>query len=386
MHLTYQLLLFLKSNYTALYEEQGHYKFFEFLNLAMKTFISNDWDIDSKSIEIIAYFIKKYFDRALSTHNCIEAGLYYDIVKTKFISLKHISEPRKNYWLCHFSNRAAIITDRSSDFFLQRNQNEADALYEESRQYCLAAENPADLKMQILIDDFYRHYVYRHSLELTELLFFFEELSKLDKDKLHENNNLQYHLILMKYMELKLTYVTDDKLKILLAAVINLRHKCDSPFYVVKLYLIEIYILIEMKEYSQAYVQLNMAKEYAITKDMRRWIYKLSCTKAFLLKICPNIEKEINLQNQIRIAFEQFIRARKNSIQDLKREIFIPIELAKISEDSTKKKLIECIKSQDKTQDFWKKLNNYISGNYPFNDNKPFWSYFTIYGISFPNI
>lgn len=52
MGLIHQLLLFLKNNYTSLYEEQGHYKFFSFLDLAMKTFISNDWDTDNESIEI----------------------------------------------------------------------------------------------------------------------------------------------------------------------------------------------------------------------------------------------------------------------------------------------------------------------------------------------
>ena len=104
------------------------------------------------------------------------------------------------------------------------------------------------------------------------------------------------------------------------------------------------------------------------------------------MKICPSIEKEINLQGQICIAFEQFVRMRKNSIQDLKREIFLLVELAKMSDDSTKRKIIECIKAQDNTQDFWGAINDYILGNQTSNGIKYFNSYFTINGISFPNI
>ncbi|MBE6841118.1 MAG: ATP-binding protein [Ruminococcus sp.] len=386
MGLIHQLLLFLKNNYTPLYEEQGHYKFFLFLELAMKTFISNNWDTDNESIEIIAYFIKKYFDRALSTYNYSTVGRNYDAIKAKFISLKHLPESRKNYWLCHFSNRAAIVADRASDVFWGGAYNDADTLYKESRKRCLDAGDPSELRMQILIDEFYRYYVYGHSLKGTILNSFYDDLRKLDTDELHEIISLQYHLILMEYMKLKLANTGADKLKELPENIISLRKKCNSPFYVIKLYLIEIYILIETEEYGQAYELLDEAKEYALTKDMRSWIYKLSCAKAFLMKICPSIEKEIDLQGQIRIAFEQFIRIRKNSIQDLKREIFLPVELSKMSEDATMRKIVECIKAQDKTQDFWGDLNDYISGNMTSNGIKYFRSYFTIHGIDFPNI
>lgn len=386
MGLIHQLLLFLKNNYAPLYDEQGHYKFFSFLELAMKTFISNDWDTDNKSIEIIAYFIKKYFDRALSTCNYSEVGRNYDAVKAKFISLKHLPEPRKNYWLCHFSNRAAIVADRESDVFLSGACNGADALYKESMERCSNAGDPGELRMQILIDEFYRYYVYGHSLTGTILKSFYDDLHKLDTGELHEITSLQYHLIFMEYMKLKLSNARADKLKGLPETVISLRKKCNSPFYAIKLYLIEIYILIETEEYSQAYELLDEAKEYALMKDMRGWIYKLSCAKAFLMKMCPSIEKEIDMQGQIRIAFEQFVRTKKKSIQELKREIFLPVELANMSDGSTLGKIVECIKAQDKTQNFWDNLKNYISGNKAPNVIKYFRSYFTIHGISFPNI
>lgn len=386
MGLINQLLLFLKNNYTPLYEEQGHYKFFSFLDLAMKTFISNDWDSDSESIEIIAYFIKKYFDRALSTYNYSAVGRNYEAVKAKFISLKHLSESRKNYWLCHFSNRAAIVADRASDVLLGDTSNGADALYKESRNRCSDAGDPSELRMQILIDEFYRYYIYSHSLTGAILNSFYNDLRKLDAGEFHKITSLQYHLILMEYMKLKMANAESDKLMDLPQTVISLRKKCNSPFYVIKLYLIEIYILIETEKYDQAYELLDEAKKYALMKDMRGWIYKLSCAKAFLIKICPGIEKEINLQGQIRIAFEQFIRLRKNSIQDLKREIFLLVELAKMSEDFTLKKIIECIKAQDKTQDFWGDLDKNISGKIAYSHMNDFKSYFTIHGISFPNI
>lgn len=386
MGLINQLLLFLKNNYTPLYEEQGHYKFFSFLDLAMKTFISNDWDADCESIETIAYLIKKYFDRAISTYNYSEVRHYYDAVKVKFTSLKQLPETRKNYWLCHFSNRAAIVADRTSDILLGGAHNDADALYKESRERCSYAGNPTELRMQILIDEFYRRYVYGHSLTIETLSDFYDGLHALDTGELHDITSLQYHLILMEYMKLKLTDASADKLKVLPETVISLRKKCNSSFYTIKLYLIEIYILIETEEYSHAYDLIDEAKEYALMKDMRGWIYKLSCTKAFLMKICPNIEKEIDIQGQIRIAFEQLVRMRRNSIQDLKREIFLPIELVKMSGDSTKRKIIECIKAQDNTQDFWEELNNHILGNQTSKGIKYFRSYFTIGGISFPNI
>lgn len=386
MGLINQLLLFLQNNYTPLYEEQGHYKFFSFLDLAMKTFISNDWDADCESIEIIAYFIKKYFDRALSTYNYSEVRHYYEAVKVKFTSLKHLPETRKNYWLCHFSNRAAIVADRASDILLGGAHNDADALYKESRERCSDAGNPTELRMQLIIDEFYRYYVYDHSLKDTILNSLYNDLHEFNADELSNAFSLHYHFVLMEYMKLKLENAEADKLKKLLKAVISLKKKCNSPFYIIKLYLIEIYILIEIKEYRKAYELLSEAKEYALMKDMRGWIYKLSCTKTFLMKICPSIEKEINLQGQICIAFEQFVRMRKNSIQDLKREIFLLVELAKMSDDSTKRKIIECIKAQDNTQDFWGTINNHILGNQTPNGIKYFKSYFTIDGISFPNI
>ena len=386
MGLINQLLLFLKSNYTPLYEEQGHYKLFSFLNLAVKTFISNDWDTDSESIEIIAFFIKKYFDRALSTYNYSEVGRNYESVKTKFTSLKHLSELRKNYWLCHFSNRAAIAADKVSNILLGGDSNGADALYKESMERCSDAGDPSELRMQILIDEFYRYYIYGHSLTGTILNSFYNGLRDFDTSELHEIASLQYHLILMQYMTLKLENAYADKLKELLQTVISMRKKCDSPFYSIKLYLVEIYILIETEEYCRAYELIDEAKEYILMKDMRSWIYKLSCTKAFLMKICPGIEKKVGLQEQIRIAFEQFMRQKKDFIQDLQREIFLPVELAKMSEDSTLNKIFECIKVQDKTQSFWGNLKIYLSDNKASNDIKYFRSYFTIHGFSFPNI
>lgn len=400
MGLTHQLLLFLKNNYAPLYEEQGHYNFFSFLELAMKTFMSNDWDTDDKSIEIISFFIKKYFDRALSTCNYFESGRNYKVVKEKFISLKHLTETRKNYWLCHFSNRAAIIADRASDIFQGGVSDEADALYEESRIRCSDAGDPSELKMQILIDEFYRCYVYGHSLTIETLSDFYDGLHALDTGELHDITSLQYHLILMEYMKLKLTDASADKLNVLLETIISLRKKCNSSFYTIKLYLIEIYILIETEEYSHAYDLIDEAKEYALMKDMRGWIYKLSCTKAFLMKICPGIEKEIDIQAQIRIAFEQLIRTKEKNIQELKREIFLPVELAKMSDSSTLKKIIErigvqnkaektnaeCIEAQNKAENFWDSLKKYLSSPKVSHDIKCFRSYFIINDISLPNI
>lgn len=398
MGLIHQLLLFLKNNYTQLYEEQGHYNFFSFLRLAMNTFMSNDWDTDSKSIELISSFIKKYFDRALSTCNYFESGGNYKIVKEKFISLKHISESRKNYWLCHFSNRAAIIADRASDIFNGGVSKEAEALYEESKKRCSDAGDPGDLKMQILIDEFYRYYVYGHSLTIEKLSSFYDGLHALDTDKHHKTDSLHYHLILMEYMKLKLTDAGAEKLKEL-PEIISLRKKCSSSFYIIKLYLIEIYILIETSEYSRAYELIDEARKYALMKDMRGWIYKLSCTKAFLMKICPDLEKEIDIQGQIRIAFEQLVRTKKKNIQELKREIFLPVELAQMSDNSTLKTIIECIEaqeieeanierieSQNKTENFWDRLKEYLSAPKASNGIKYFRSYFIINDISFPNI
>ena len=398
MGLINHLLLFLKNNYTPLYEEQGHYNLFLFLDLAVKTFISNNWDTDSQSIEIISYFIKKYFDRALSTCNYFESGRNYEIVKEKFISLKHLPESRKNYWLCHFSNRAAIIADRTSDIFNGGVSKEAEALYEESKKCCSAAGDPDELKMQILIDEFYRYYVYGHSLTIEKLSSFYDGLHALDTDELHKIDSLHYHLILMEYMKLKLTDAGAEKLKEL-PEIISLRKKCSSSFYIIKLYLIEIYILIETSEYSRAYEWIDEARKYALMKDMRGWIYKLSCTKAFLMKICPDLEKEIDIQGQIRIAFEQLVRTKKKNIQELKREIFLPVELAQMSDNSTLKTIIECIEaqeieeanierieSQNKTENFWDRLKEYLSAPKASNGIKYFRSYFIINDISFPNI
>lgn len=392
MELGNSALKFLQKNYPLLNREQGHYSFYCFLEKAILAAILNDWDIDSESIEIMSFFIKKHFDRALSTYNHIDVVQNYNIIKEKFNSLKRISSFQKYYWLCHFANRAAISLDRSSDPFIQET-SAVTLLYKESEDNCRLCGYTEELEMQIKIDNFYRHYVYRHSLTMGVLNDTHSELLKYKEGKLYDDRSLNYHLILIDCLKIALNNCEPRDQKEITKLLKRLReaqYKCQSKFYFLKYYLIELYCLIQLNNISEAYKTLEKAYNFVLKNDIRNSVYKLTYIRAFLHFFEADNIVTTEVVSQITLGFEQFVRCKIKSLQDFKREIFLPVELAKRIKFFSKEYMLNIVKNIDCSEEqlnFICDFCAYISGEKAENNQLfSLKSYFMIHGVCFPHM
>lgn len=392
MELGNYALKFLIINHPLLNREQGHYFFYCFLEKAIRAAILNDWDIDSESIEIMSFFIKKYFDRALSTYNHIDVVQSYNIIKEKFNSLKNITSSQKYYWMCHFANRAAISLDRSADPFVQE-ASDVTLLYKESEDNCRLCGYNEELEMQIKIDNFYRHYIYRHSLTMDVLNDASFDLLKYKNGELYDNQSLNYHLILIDCLKIALNNCDScvhKKITELLKHAREAQHNCQSKFYFFKYYLIELYCLIQLNNISEAYETLEEAYKFALKNDMRNSVYKLTYIRVFLQVFETNNMTASEADSQIILGFEQFVRCKIKSLQDFKREIFLPVELAKRIKIFSEDYMLNVVKNMNCSEEqlnFICDFCAYISGenteNYKLFSLK---SYLMIHGVCFPHI
>ena len=101
--------------------------------------------------------------------------------------------------------------------------------------------------------------------------------------------------------------------------------------YILKLYILEIYTLIDLRNYVAANKILAEAYEFVLLKDMRSYMYKLSYIKAHLYIFQ---EKMVNVSETCRLielALEQLMSQYNNSLNDLKREIFLLIRLVQFT-------------------------------------------------------
>ena len=193
-------LQFVSQQFNLLRDEQGHDTFIEFLNIIANSALTNTWDTDERTTEIMAFFIKKFFDRSLSTYNhqrCID---YFKKYEKIFNSLNNMSIERRNFWLSHYANRAAIALDRES-LPLKPEPEPVTELYKTSESYSEQADNYDQLILQITIDNFNRHYVYRHDLTPNHIKLFYEKLLELKKKEMSNSIILDYHLLLMEYLQ-----------------------------------------------------------------------------------------------------------------------------------------------------------------------------------------
>lgn len=382
-------LNFVHSNIESLNLEQEYETIFIFLNHIIKSAQSFNWDINFECVENMAYFIKKFFDRALSTYNNEILLENYDKLNSLLINAKHILNKRRNYWLSHYSNRLAIALDRTSDPLIAE-PNFISKLYKQSEDYCKKAGYCEELLLQIVIDNFNRHYIYRHNLTINILNNSYYHLVKLNREKINRLICLDYHILLLQYLQ---TRLDKNKNEFRLNILSKLKEKSEeirlesrSAFYSLKLAILEIYILIDLSRYSEANDLLSKAFDFAYKKGMRQSIYKLTYIRAHLLQFDNSLGSVTNMHTQIILAFEQFMDAR--TLYDLKREIFLVARLLKLIHTFAPEYISSIIKRENKDvsnllQSLYKQIQG-ITSNYT--DLFKMKSFYVLNGVDFPTI
>ena len=386
-NLTSDALQFVRCNFKYLNEEQGHAAFFSFLNCIADSALRCDWDTDERSAENMAYFIKKFFDRALSTYNNQSCISYFQKFVKIFQSLKHISDSRRNFWLSHYANRAAIALDRDS-VPLTEEPVDASTLYDQSLLYCTQAGSPNELMLQIAVDNFNRHYVYRHDLTADIIRNTYKQLLDIKRDGLSEPMVLDYHLLLLKYLQYQADARRGVNLSDLLEQVGETRKRCTSAFYTLKLYTLEIHILVNLGHFAKAAAVLPHAFEFAYKKEMRSSVYKLTYIQAHLMIFENGFVISSEAYQQIVLALEQIMDTHGNAANNLKREIFLLVQLAKTIAKHEEGRLADLVGHQvSDTRELLRALYMYISdGRSEMEDLFEMQSYFVVKGVSFPTI
>lgn len=325
--LTASALAYVRSNYDFLNEECGHDMFFDFLQHIVDTALTAFWDTDEESVRNMAFFIKKYFDRALSSYNCSKCLRYYEKIDEMFQKVQNIPENQRFFWRAHFANRVAIACDRDSDPLTHEPPN-VTALYNRSHSYCMEAGNPDELVVQTLVDDFNRHYIYRHDLSAAIVEEIRARLQTIQKETLSDPLVLEYHLLLLEFLQNR--KCENSILSNLLDRVRTTYESCKTAFYTLKLYILEIDILAAMKRYKEASNLIPRAEAFAYKRDMRSYMYRITYIKANLMILQDDATISDDAYRLIVLAFEQMIDVGKNNVNRLKREAFVLNRLIKI--------------------------------------------------------
>lgn len=380
-------LQFVNVQFTTLKEEQGYRTFFDFLNYIADSALESNWDIDEICTENMAFFIKKFFDRALSTYNHGKCLNYFKKYEKIFNSLEHISNDRRNFWLSNYANRAAIALDRESAP-LTSEPLEVKELYKLSEFYSLQANNHNHLLLQIEVDNFNRHYVYRHDLTTDLIKKTYNKLIQLKSNGMTDSMVLDYHLLLLEYLRNQEKESGMHNMINLLKQVDDTRQKSTFAFYTMKLYILEITILSNFHRWSEATELLSRALEFAYKKEMRQYVYKLTYIKTQLTIFEKCNVNSSEVYQQAVLAMEQMINTHGNMVQNLKREIFLLIRLMQIIMLNKPNKISILISNYCKEdQELLHEICAYIQGK---NNSKEklfyMQSFFVINDISFPTI
>lgn len=388
-----ECLHFVCVNFQALNEESGHATLFKFLHMVAETALRFQWDLDEDSVENMAFLLKKFLDRALSSHHEQEIMPYFFKYQAQFSQLKHIKETRRNFWLSHYANRAAIALDRSSDPTLPEPST-VSALYRASETYSKAAGNDINLTLQLAVDELNRHYIYRHDLTIQNTRKAYQQLRKISvaaqDNPIDEPMVLTYHLRLVKYLQSRLEGgVLPDNFPNLLKETIQ---SCRSPFYAIKLRIMEIYQLIDLGNFSGAAECLSEAYAFAYRKELRSVIYKLTCIKAQLIMLQPSVFSETDNIEQATLALLQMLNIYGQRVNALLRESFLLVSMAKIITAHNSAALVTIAENQQcetKTKALLHQLNMYLQGAAVPDEIKKCFairSYFSYYGMDFPTI
>lgn len=329
VNLSSAALRFVRVQFPALREEQGYKAFFSFLKRIADFALEGGWDIDEECTENMAFFIKKFFDRALSTYdyqNCLHYFLEFEKI---FKKLVHISNARRNFWLAHYANRAAIALDRRSAPLLAES-DEARTLYELSEFYSQQAGYQDELILQITVDNFNRHYVYRHDLTPDIISDSLKRLRQLKDGGMVGSMVLDYHLLLLEYLNGQTMPPSSSETPDLLGRVRDTRQTTDSAFYIMKLYFLELIILANCGRWQEANECFSQALSFAYKKEMRPYVYKLTYIKAHLIIFEKKRADTAEVYQQAVLALEQMIDTHGHMVQNLKRESFLLVQLMRI--------------------------------------------------------
>ncbi len=329
INLSASALQFVRRQYNDLREEQGHKTFLFFLNTIADSALKNNWDVDETSVENMAFFIKKFFDRSLSTYNHQNCLTYFQKYNMIFNNLEYITNKRRNFWLFNYANRAAIALDRESEP-LESEPTKVTELYELSEFYSKQADDYTQLMLQITVDNFNRHYVYRHDLTLDYIHSVHADLLKLKNNGLTDFMVLDYHLLLLEYLYNQMAHSNVYDMQKLLMQVRSTCQRSDSAFYTIKLHILEITILANLCRWEEATERLSQAINFAYRKEMRSYIYKLTYIKTHLTIFKKGSMNSTEIYHQAVLALEQIIDIHENAIQNLKREIFLLVRLIQI--------------------------------------------------------
>lgn len=382
-------LNFVQKNYVLLNQENGHSSFYIFLKYIADVSLISNWDTDTSSVENMAFFIKKYFDRSLSTYNYQDCLVYFNKYENIFYQLKNISDSKRFYWLAHYANRVAIALDRAS-IPLMEEPAEISKLYKKSDFYRQKSISNKELDLQILVDEFNRHYFYRHDLNNDIIHKTFNGLVHIKSQFTKINELLEYHLLLLEYMSIR-----TDNLKnyhanfdCLISKVKTIHKKCFSAFFKLKLYILEIYILIDLQRFTDADDIIDLASEFCYKRELRSYLYKLTYIKAFLQIFLQENYTSSESYHLILLAYEQLLQVRKNSLNDLKREIYLIVQLVRQINTQKSKDIKVYSKLYGKDiENLIIKITKYIKGEKTDNDILfDMHSYFVFNKISFPNI
>ncbi len=380
-------LQFVKMQFTALYEEQGYKSFFNFLKHVADSALQNTWDIDETCTENMAFFIKKFFDRALSTYNHQECLNYFRKYEKIFNTLKHISNNRRNFWLSHYANRAAIALDRES-IPLKAEPSAVTDLYNLSEFYSKQTNDQDQLLLQITVDNFNRHYVYRHDLTIDHINDIYGKLVQLKDKGMTDSMVLDYHLLLLEYLRIQMIPVGTHDIQNLLCRVCNTYQRSTSAFYTIKLYILEITILLSLHRWSEVVKRLSQTYEFAYKQEMRSYIYKLAYIKMHLIIFEKGSEDSTEVYKQAVLAMEQMMDIHGNMVQNLKREIFLLVRIMQIIMKYKPDEISGIISnfSQD-NKELLNEICSYVQGNATKIDELlHMQSFFVVDGISFPLI
>lgn len=382
-NLTASALSFVCDNLKVLRSELPQMEYYKFMCFIINIIKTTEWAINEKCVESISYLIKKYFDRKLSTNNYDDCYDEFKTINRIYNEISNISDDRKHYWLSHFSNRTAVALDKTSNPFLEEPKL-IDDLYKLSEYYCKQANNDVDLLLQISVDNFYRSYSYRHNLTIDVVKNCSKELVKLNIKSIDRRICLDYHLLLLKYLEMIID-CSNNKIESekFLKSSKDLRKQSKSAFYNIKLYLLEIYILIDLGNLIEANKILEEALEFAYKKGMRTIIYKFTYIKAFLLNLNDFISEK-DYQKIIILAFEQFMDTKGLNKNKINHEIFLVFELLRSINSFSPNYILKYVqKCSDDISELLLNVNDSILHN---KDMQIIRSSFNYYGVDFPLI
>lgn len=383
-------LNFIKCNLPYFSKEQGHDSTYALYAKIAEMAIICNWD-EKNSIVIMAELLKKVLDRALSTYHNKECYGFAMSFIDKINIAQNMNERDKSYWLSHYFNRAAIAAERGvklSDFE-KRYHYSACELYAKSKEYCEAAGNPDELLLQMNVDEFNHHYVYSSSLTFDIILRIKREIYNLKADNIKRKQCFDYHKILYDYLAVRLNVFDGKKSDIIEELYLKTDNLLstqieNSPFYMAKLYLLKVYLLIEKEQYNLADKTITEALDYVYLNELRRAFFKFMFVRAQLADIIDktNMGKEKKLNAAV-LSLKQFFDINDENKTDNMRDIYVAVELLTFIYKNTDNKFVRSlIDSKDRTQcELW----DCVCGK---NKESKFFktSYFCYNGIQFPTI